>query len=101
MKDRMIRHAPLDPQLTAVSRIVDVAKSSKLLTEYNMPCGASAEKNCRTDSSLSKGTCQEEHRSYPYTSTDQQWMLNALYAKGITQRNKQIQLCAVCKPCKD
>ena len=101
MKDWMIRHATLDSQLAVVCRIVYVAKSSKLLTEYNVSRGTSAKKNRRTDTSLNKGTSQEEHRSYTAPSTGQQWTLDALYAKGITQRNKQIQLCAVCKPCKD
>ena len=101
MKDRMIRHATLDSQLAVVCRIVDIAKSRKLLTEYNVSCGTSSKKNRRTDTSLSEGTSQEEHRSYTDTATDQQWTLDALYTKGIAQRNKQIQLCAVCKPCKD
>ena len=34
MKDWMIRHATLDSQLAVVCRIVDVAKSCKLLTGY-------------------------------------------------------------------
>ena len=101
MKDRMIRHATLDSQLAAVSRIVDIAKSSKLFTEYNVSRSTSAKKNRRTDTSLSEGTSQEEHRSYTDTATGQQWTLDALYTKSIAQRNKQIQLCAVCKPCKD
>ena len=97
----MIRHATLDSQLAVVCRIVDIAKSRKLLTEYNVSCGTSSKKNRRTETSLSEGTSQEEHRGYTDTATDQQWTLDALYTKGIAQRNKQIQLCAVCKPCKD
>ena len=97
----MICHATLNPQFATISRVIDIAKSRKLLTEYNVSRGTSAKKNRRTDTSLSESTSQEEHGSYTYTATDQQWTLDALYTKGIAQRNKQIQLCAVCKPCKD
>ena len=97
----MICHATLNPQFATISRVIDIAKSSKLLTEYNVSRGTSAKKNRRTETSLSKGTSQEEHGSYTDTTTDQQWTFDALYTKSIAQRNKQIQLRTVCKPCKD